>query len=97
MISWETRSKLLAFADEMLDERGDKQLIKAVEELNELQDELLKYLDGRGDRAKLVEEFSDVIVIMWQLKLRFGIDRPEIKDWIDYKVERTRERLGPLA
>lgn len=97
MISEETRSKLFDFAWEMLDRREDKQLIKAVEELNELQDEVLKYLDGRGDRDKLVEEFSDVVVILWQLKLRFDIVRPEIERQIDYKIERTRERLGPLA
>ena len=97
MLSDGMREKLFDFAWEMLDRRKDKQLIKAVEELNELEDEILKYLDGRGDRTKLVEEFSDVVVILWQLKLRFEIVRPEIENWIDYKIERTRERLGPLA
>ena len=49
---------------EIIDYYGEeKQMIKAIEEMSELQKELCKTLIGKGNRDSLVEEIADVQII----------------------------------
>lgn len=72
---------------------GDKQLIVAVEELSELQKELCKALRGKHNKENIIEEFADVLIMLDQVKIYFKIEDDEIRDIIEQKIQRTKERL----
>ncbi len=78
---------------ELIKKYGDKQLIVAVEELSELQKELCKALRGKPNKENIIEEFADVLIMLDQVKIYFKIEDDEIRDIIDQKIERTKERL----
>lgn len=60
--------------ERVIEKYGKKhQLNKAIEELDELKDEILKELDGNGDMACLVSELADVSNMLRQLQIIFGI------------------------
>ena len=59
---------------------------KAIEELSELQQALARDLQGEGDRANIVEEIADTLVMI------YGIHR-EVEHVADEKVNRTLERI----
>lgn len=65
---------------------------KAIEELSELQQALARDLQGEGDRANIVEEIADALVMIAQLVLIYGIHR-EVERAADEKVNRTLERI----
>lgn len=65
---------------------------KAIEELSELQQALARDLQGEGDRANIVEEIADALVMIAQLVLIYGIHR-EVERVADEKVNRTLERI----
>ena len=70
-------------------------ILKAVEELAELQQALCKHLTGPADATATVhvyEEIADVEIMVGRLKMLFDPD--EIQDWKDGKLDRTAERLG---
>ena len=70
------------------------QIAKAVEELIELSEVLVKYLNkGELDRDHLIEEMADVDVMMAQLMIIFGIDTESYQDEIAKKIDRTLERM----
>ena len=73
---------------------GDKnQLHKCCEELAELQCELLKLLNHKGNLASIVDEMVDVIIMIEQLKLMLPVPVKEIEKHIDFKLDRTLERM----
>lgn len=65
---------------------------KAIEELSELQQALARDLQGEGDRANIIEEIADALVMIAQLVLIYGIHR-EVERVADEKVNRTLERI----
>lgn len=70
----------------------EKQIIKAIEEMSELQKELCKKLLGKSDRDSLVEEIADVQIMLDQLKLI--VSNTELKTIMQNKVDRTIERIN---
>ena len=94
---------------EIIDYYGEeKQMIKAIEEMSELQKELCKTLIGKGNRDSLVEEIADVQIMLDQLKLIVGDPiskynwaneytedcEIELKTIMQYKIDRTIERIN---
>ena len=77
----------------LIEKYKDKQLIVAIEELSELQKELCKSLRGNINKENIIEELADVLIMLDQLKIYFKIEDDEIRDIIDKKIERTKERL----
>lgn len=77
----------------LISKYGDRQVIKAVEELSELAKELCKGLNGHGDIHNIIEEIADVIIMLEQMKIYFDISQAEIEEIKKKKIERTRERL----
>ena len=78
---------------------SDKQIIKAIEEMSELQKALCKCLiDGqyaRPDRrAELIDEIADVSIMLDQVRYLYKIDEQLIYDRIQYKVDRMKDRLS---
>lgn len=41
----------------------------------------------------VVEELADCLVVLKQFQHHFGIDEQTIKEWCDYKTERTLKRI----
>lgn len=89
----------------ILNHYGDTaQLLKALEELAELQAELwkvYKYIQNdEKDRIKEASlffdakgEIADVLVMTGQIKQMFGITDSELNRTINYKVSRTLHRI----
>lgn len=77
----------------LIEKYKDKQLIVAIEELSELQKELCKTLRGNINKENIIEELADVYIMLDQIKVYFSITCNEVKEIIDKKIERTKERL----
>ena len=77
----------------LIEKYKDKQLIVAIEELSELQKELCKNLRGNINKENIIEELADVYIMLDQIKVYFSITCNEVKEMIDKKIERTKERL----
>lgn len=65
---------------------------KAIEELGELQQALARDLQGNGDRANIAEEIADVLIMLSQLELIYGL-APEVNLAVRDKLGRTVERI----
>lgn len=70
----------------------EKQMIKAIEEMSELQKELCKTLIGKENRDSLIEEIADVQIMLDQLKLI--VSDIELKTIMQNKIDRTIERIN---
>jgi hypothetical protein len=70
------------------------QLNIVVEELSELIKELCKFHRGNDNRFEIIDEISDVTIMLEQAKLIFGITEDELQDRIKFKVNRIEERLN---
>lgn len=83
------------FALQKIEQNGlEKQTMKAAEELGELQQECFKALTDRRDDDHIAEEIADVLIMLVQLRLMYGISIPDIDGWVYYKIKREN---GPLA
>lgn len=77
-----------------IDKYGLKsQLIKAIEELSELQKELCKVLNFGGSCEKIAEEIADVQIMIEQIKIIWNITHEKIEHIKRQKIERLKERL----
>ena len=70
----------------------DNQLRKLNEEIFELIEAIHK-LDNGKSMEDVVEEFSDCMVLLMQIKEHYGISNMEINEWFDYKVDRQLKRI----
>lgn len=57
----------------------EHQLLKAVEEIEELNNELTKFLSGRENNEEVAEEAADVEIMFNQLGIIYGIDTSNFK------------------
>ena len=78
---------------QLIEKYGEKQVVKAIEELSELEKELCKALIGKADQEHIAEEIADVYIMLEQMMLYFNIDLNKIIKIINLKLERTKERL----
>ena len=79
---------------EILRHYGDKhQMQKACEELAELQCEILKFLNKKGSLNSIFDEMIDVIIMVEQLKIMLPVSTAQIDKHIDFKLDRTIERM----
>lgn len=71
------------------------QAIKANEELNELGIELIRYAldDKRFDRTKVLEEITDVEIMLKQLKLIFNFTEDELLEMKCKKVAKLQLKV----
>lgn len=70
-----------------------KQLIKAMEELAELQQAICRVFCERGDEDNIIEEIVDVEIMLEQIKMIFSISEEIIEEVKIQKVERLEKRL----
>lgn len=71
----------------------DLQLDVAIEEMSELTKEIVKHKRGADNRLEIVEEISDVLIMIGQLQIIFGIDNDEIAEVGELKLTRLKRRL----
>lgn len=71
---------------------GEKQIVVAIEELSELQKELCKALRGTPNKEHITEELADVLTMVDQMAIYYGISYTEIMEMRKEKLERTRYR-----
>lgn len=45
-------------------------------------------------RNHMVEEMGDVLLLLTQFIARYGIGKDELDIWMDYKLERTKQRIS---
>lgn len=67
--------------------------LKAIEELGELQQAILKFLETKSIDINLIEEISDVEIMLEQLKDLLNIDKSDIEYIKDIKYERQKDRV----
>ncbi|EDT84635.1 hypothetical protein [Clostridium botulinum] len=67
----------------------------AIEELAELQQAISKYQRNPTifKIDNIEEEIADAYVVLEELKIIFGIDKEEIENRIDYKLDRELKRI----
>lgn len=65
---------------------GYNQMVKATEEMSELQKELCKALIGQEDRKHILEELTDVEIMLKQLKLIFNFTEDELLEMKCLKI-----------
>lgn len=91
----EFQHRIFDYCCNVIDVHGKKdQTVKAAEELNELSDTMLKAYSGRIDKDKILEEFADVVVMLFQIKMMYGLTGDEIKSWMIYKMDRELHRIN---
>ena len=75
---------------------GNKaQCVVAIEEMSELTKILCKYQrDKQISFNDLVEEVTDVLIMIEQIKIMFGIRHSYIQSIIDNKIERQLKRMS---
>lgn len=75
-----------------------KQAIKANEELNELGIELTRYAidDKRFDRIKVLEEITDVEIMLKQLKIMFNYTDDELFEMKAKKLAKLELKLQEI-
>lgn len=67
---------------------------KAIEERNELSEAVKLESIGRDSREHVLEEMSDVYIMLEQLKKIYHITNTELLKVCDYKILRTLGRIG---
>ena len=72
---------------------ADKQMVKAIEEMSELQKELSKNLLGAENQEAIREEIADCIIMLEQMAYLFDINNgiDKIKQ---AKIERLKQRIN---
>ena len=79
----------------IIEKKGeDHQLIKVVEELGELQDAILKHMQGRATLEELAGETVDVKVTVRQLEMMINkVDSSIMIDAKVHKLDRLERRI----
>ena len=70
----------------------ESQVLRAIEEMSELTKELCKDHRGKDNRQEIIEEISDVELMLDQLKIIFDINQMTIDYVKGQKIKRTLER-----
>lgn len=77
---------------------AENQILKCVEELNELGQALCKLSGNDTNKAlvikNIIEEIADVEIMLEQIKLILNIEESDVKKMKSYKLHRTVRRYG---
>jgi NTP pyrophosphatase (non-canonical NTP hydrolase) len=72
---------------------ADKQMVKAIEEMSELQKELSKNLLGAENQEAIREEIADCIIMLEQMAYLFDVNNG-IEKIKKAKIERLKQRIN---
>lgn len=79
--------------NKLVDKYKEKQINICIEEMSELTKALCKHNRGKTDLENIKEEIADVHIMLMQMLMLFNIDEEEFLKIVDYKINRTKERL----
>lgn len=79
--------------NQLVDKYKEKQINICIEEMSELTKALCKHKRGQTDLENIKEEIADVHIMLMQMLMLFEIDEEEFLKIVDYKINRTKERL----
>lgn len=84
---------------ELIEKFGaENQILKCIEELNELGQALCKITSRENSKIKatrnVIEEIADVEIMLEQIKLILDIDEKEVKRMKSFKLHRTAKKYG---
>lgn len=85
------RSKLRFIIDTFSE---DAQKLMAIEEMSELMKEICKDFRGNTNKDAIKEEMADVLVMIDQLMIIYGIQLSDIHRIMNAKIERTWNRAN---
>lgn len=80
------------YFSEMVEKYGDRQLLKASEELSELNVEIMKRLNGEINKENIISELADVYITLDCVRIICDINADEFWKMVDFKIERQIER-----
>lgn len=72
---------------------AERQIIKVIEEIEELLEEVARYKGGAANQWELMDEIADVTIMLEQMRLIAEIDPVELEDRITYKLGRLTGRM----
>lgn len=72
----------------------EAQTLMFFEETAELEKELCKNARGKDNTKEITEELADVLIMLEQIIIMYGIDRMELANFQSEKLQRLRGRLG---
>lgn len=70
-----------------------QQRLKAIEELTELTEVLIKDTNKGVDRENIIDEIADVYIMLEQIKMIYHVDALELDNQINKKIERQLNRI----
>ena len=71
----------------------EAQKLKAVEELTELSEKVIKEIN-KGEDTGIYDEIADVYIMLTQLELIYDVDPAETRERIEYKLDRQIARIN---
>lgn len=87
-------NKSIQSTNDLLGGQGNYNLVIAMEELNELGQQISKVLRGKLDKNHLIEEVADVIIALQYVKQICNISETEIDNAIQYKIKRLDDTIN---
>lgn len=87
-------NKSIQSTNDLLGGHGNYNLVIAMEELNELGQQISKVLRGKLDKSHLIEEVADVIIALQYIKQICDISETEIDNAIQYKIKRLDDTIN---
>ena len=73
---------------------GTRNLVIVMEELAELQQQISKYLRGKGDMVGLTEELGDVYLSLRYVEFICGVNKSDIRKAMNVKIDRLQKTTG---
>lgn len=87
-------NKYIQSTNDLLGGNGNYNLVIAMEELNELGQQISKVLRGKSDKRHLIEEVADVVIALQYIKQICNISEIEIDKAIQYKIKRLDDTIN---
>ena len=78
----------------LLGGNGNYNLVIAMEELNELGQQISKVLREKSDKSHLIEEVADVTIALQYVKQICDISETELNNAIQYKIKRLDDTIN---
>ena len=78
----------------LLGGNGNYNLVIALEELNELDQQISKVLREKSDKSHLIEEVADVTIALQYVKQICDISETELNNAIQYKIKRLDDTIN---
>lgn len=87
-------NKSIQSTNGLLGGNGNYNLVIAMEELNELGQQISKVLRGKSDKSHLIEEVADVTIALQYVKQICDISETELNNAIQYKIKRLDDTIN---